>query len=612
MRTSLALCTLLLLIGPGLPTAGQTPKQEKQPAAQPRLLWRLPGYSYLRYRRGGSRGDGLGTRLTAGFYSHEVQKKRAVRFSRFDLGDLLPMMALSLSGQSPKQGSTRKIGMQITDCIGAGTFSLRGRVQTHGVEDPTRIEQDGRFKIVGTEKAKAGPGKHDPHGAIRRPAGPRGAPGKRYIQEAVIEFERVVDAVAGRVLSFEGKITGTAVRTKGEEPKRFSHEETWRFESLIRPDSAGFRKLVNDAIESGQDWLSNHTRGSTGQKALILLTLCKNNPDRDTDAVQELLDDLRSSEPRQTYELAVAIQALESYYESPNESARIRRGEATAPSPRRLSKEDRALMTRWLERLLANRSQSGGNRWRFHYTSDPGFDNSNTQFAALGLQAAERCGLTVPKETWLGLAWHFLREALDGERKKTRLRLTSYRELARRKKQGKQSRVTSAGGKEIRIKGFNYHKAEPTSAGGRRMRIRPTRTQFAYGSMTCAGVTGLTVALGALRRRKQRDGRLLAKVQAARMQGFAWLHAHYEVRRNPGRGLTWYYYYLYSLERTCELGGIARIQDKRWYFDGAMQILSLQRPTGTFGTAATSRGPLIDTCFAILFLKRAIAPVTTR
>jgi len=84
------------------------------------------------------------------------------------------------------------------------------------------------------------------------------------------------------------------------------------------------------------------------------------------------------------------------------------------------------------------------------------------------------------------------------------------------------------------------------------------------------------------------------------------------VRRNPGRGLTWYYYYLYSLERTCELGGIARIQDKRWYFDGAMQILSLQRPTGTFGTAATSRGPLIDTCFAILFLKRAIAPVTTR
>ena len=95
--------------------------------------------------------------------------------------------------------------------------------------------------------------------------------------------------------------------------------------------------------------------------------------------------------------------------------------------------------------------------------------------------------------------------------------------------------------------------------------------------------------------------------------GFAWLATHYTLSCNPkdtDAGRHWRLYYLYSLERACELNHVARFAGFDWYFDGASVLLDWQQLDGSFhgfghedGTAAT--------CFAILFLKKAVLPVYT-
>src|SRR5262249_29722193 len=132
-----------------------------------------------------------------------------------------------------------------------------------------------------------------------------------------------------------------------------------------------------------------------------------------------------------------------------------------------------------------------------------------------------------------------------------------------------------------------------------------------YGSMTAAGLTGLVLARAALLAQGTKAADLRA-IDAAIDAAFAWLAAEFTVRANPGfpgRAHSHWYYWLYSLERACELAGIARLQDRDWYCEGALQLLAAQQPNGSF---RSDDGLLLEaTCFAVLFLKKATLPVVT-
>jgi hypothetical protein len=89
------------------------------------------------------------------------------------------------------------------------------------------------------------------------------------------------------------------------------------------------------------------------------------------------------------------------------------------------------------------------------------------------------------------------------------------------------------------------------------------------------------------------------------------------VRCNPGfaeRGDHHYYYWLYCLERSCELAGIARLHGRDWYYEGGVQLLSHQQQNGSFRAEHPSTLLLDSTCFAVLFLAKATAagPITGR
>ena len=68
----------------------------------------------------------------------------------------------------------------------------------------------------------------------------------------------------------------------------------------------------------------------------------------------------------------------------------------------------------------------------------------------------------------------------------------------------------------------------------------------------------------------------------------------------------------YALERAGILLNVATIGGKSWYAEGARFILETQQPDGSW--TARSKGmppdhPVWDTCFAILFWKRATRPL---
>jgi hypothetical protein len=75
-------------------------------------------------------------------------------------------------------------------------------------------------------------------------------------------------------------------------------------------------------------------------------------------------------------------------------------------------------------------------------------------------------------------------------------------------------------------------------------------------------------------------------------------------------GSVWHYYYLYGLERAGMLFGAETMGQHKWYPTGAHFLLKEQRDDGSWSSGkAPTRQAAWDTCWAILFLRRATRPL---
>ncbi len=128
---------------------------------------------------------------------------------------------------------------------------------------------------------------------------------------------------------------------------------------------------------------------------------------------------------------------------------------------------------------------------------------------------------------------------------------------------------------------------------------------FSYGSMTAGGVCA--VAIYDWMEGKQ------CKSDPVVVRGVQWLNAHWAVAENPaGKGQEhWLYYYLYALERVGMVVGINAIGAHDWYDEGARSLIKSQEADGSW--KSPMRGPahygVYNACFAILFLRKATKPL---
>ncbi|MEO6710647.1 MAG: hypothetical protein ABI054_06770, partial [Planctomycetota bacterium] len=214
-----------------------------------------------------------------------------------------------------------------------------------------------------------------------------------------------------------------------------------------------------------------------------------------------------------------------------------------------LSAHDAIDNRRWIEelarKLIAWQLEAGD--WSY-----PGGVNdlSNTQYAALGLWVAARDGVPIETSVWTRLAAATLRYQND-------------------------------------LGGFDYSPDAGKGDGG-------------TGSMTAAGIATLAICETALRAQAASSEPLAKKLADARGRGFEWLARNFSVTTNPRAG-AWLFYYLYGLERLGALSGVSKIGGHDWYDEGAAWLVGAQTARGSWQNGSD----LSDTCFAVLFLKRA-------
>ena len=253
-----------------------------------------------------------------------------------------------------------------------------------------------------------------------------------------------------------------------------------------------------------------------------------------------------------------------------------------------------------------------------------GTDNSNTQFALLGLWAASRLGVRPTAA--------FLRQTAEGV-----LATQSPTGPAVRRRWEPEGDRNPAderyAGPEDHARGFPYGPTAPVRS--RKGGSKAIVTQIETGSMTAGGLSSLLIVKAMLTESTALDDKHTAALDKGIWDALAWLSSHFSPERNPmvvnhpgaesyfPPGLpvilpkpgdmpnTWQLYYLYGLERACMIAGKRYLGTHDWYGKGAEVILSWQGEDGSFqpqnavvGGVATA-WQLPNLCFALLFLKRA-------
>ena len=313
---------------------------------------------------------------------------------------------------------------------------------------------------------------------------------------------------------------------------------------------------IQTAVEKARDYLITQQRedGSweamrsadkrVGATALVMLALANAGVPAEQPAMRRALTWIRQQEPDETYSVALQTMILS----------------MLAPEA------DRAILERnveWLERAQVKQGPGSGS-WTYGQSNGVGMgDNSNSQFAVLGLHEASRAGVPVGDDTWVRAQQYWVAcHNGDGSWGYT---------------------LGNAGGS---------------------------------GSMTCAGIASVWITsehIGTPDARAVRDSvaccgggstpRVLEK-------GLNWLGRRFSVVQNPGTGgETWLYYYLYGLERVGRFTARRYIGDHDWYLEGAKMFTATQdRLSGKF-VANRIEDSIVATSFALLFLAKGRRPV---
>jgi len=199
-------------------------------------------------------------------------------------------------------------------------------------------------------------------------------------------------------------------------------------------------------------------------------------------------------------------------------------------------------------------------------------DNSNSQYAALGLRACHDAGIVFSKD-FIELSLNWWQSSIKDDTH------PQFKTVGR---------------------GWGYHgKYSGGEAGA------------GYGSMTAGAAGSVAICHYILNQPWTKD--------PAFATGVKWMAENFSVTYNPGPygvPANWvtnskrrFYYYLYSMERLGMLTGAESFGARAWYDEGSRMLLDAQKPDGSWDSEdAVTGSPVEDTCFAILFLRRATRP----
>ncbi len=336
-------------------------------------------------------------------------------------------------------------------------------------------------------------------------------------------------------------------------------------ETITAARARGVKHLKSKQKKDGSWDFSGHEVGIT---ALCTIALIENGVDLTDPVVQNGYEFVKkkAKEQKNTYDLALIIVMLQ------------RMGD----------RRDRPLIRTMAARLMAGQLESGG----WHYTCPgaeldvekvmkdagpkpkSGFgDNSCTQFAVLGLWVASRTGIDIEKTL------QRVQERFEGNQ--TEDGGWNYAKDPKLEKQVSSPPMTGAGLFCLAV-ARAWRLKETQKEGGKKESARAKPEESTGNGASSGRQTLLDDATFA--RGLKRTGEFAGGI-------------------GPGVGR----YFLWSVERVGVLLGLEKIGDSTWFPVGANALLKDQKEDGSWPTAwpDTDSAGLSDTCFALLFLRRA-------
>ncbi len=223
-------------------------------------------------------------------------------------------------------------------------------------------------------------------------------------------------------------------------------------------------------------------------------------------------------------------------------------------------------------------------------------DNSNSQYAALGVRACHDSGIIIPRDvTALAVKWIRTCQKNESNAKAEPLDLDTL--------------IGGGGGGGGGTGPGSTATALRVVAAPQGWCYRDHDDHKAYGSMTAGSIGSLCIWMYV---NDNDEGRNKSwKRDKDVHKGLQWMNKNWSVTCNPGpyehagmeeNSQHWYHYYLYAMERVGMLYGTETIGSHEWYPEGAKELLNTQKDDGSWENAR-------NTCFAILFLKRATRPL---
>lgn len=302
---------------------------------------------------------------------------------------------------------------------------------------------------------------------------------------------------------------------------------------------------------SWENFVFGHVAGFRGgTTALATLALLNCGLKHDDPAVAKALEYIRAlGTPDKTY--IVALQTL-----------------VLAEARQKKDLPQIAKNAEWLQKtaILSDNGQLRG--WSYPLQGvAPGGDNSNTQYALLGLYAAKSAGIEIPKEFWAKILDYYTR--------------TQQGDAVR----GWWPYVNGAGGASF--------------------------------TMTVGGVCGLIIAaMGLEKSLQQLDEKtgVAANCGAypendALARGLSWVA--YQFNYDEGKSM---FYNYYGIERLGRLSGQRFIGRYDWYRQGCTNLVRFQAADGSFpypdkGSGLDAGNNIVTTSFSLLFLSKGRTPV---
>lgn len=446
----------------------------------------------------------------------------------------------------------------------------------------------------------------------------RGEAGKTAIAHMnTTTWVTVTDTMPVKIsTSYNGRINEFDGIKQGEEAKTAKSVRQLQYDAkkdVLKLDPVKNIDAIHGAIRKGAEWLKKqHNRAGiwmdsggsfatdfpVGSTGLSLMALLHSGVKTDDPAVKLGYSAMQRAEFRKVYDVAASIMAVETRYlplEQYEEIEELTEEKAREAIAKSITKEDQGYLQRAVDWLLSKQTKPG--TWGYPEQSED-YDNSNTQYALLALKSAARCGIKVRSDVWKKILQYWLGTQKFTPSPKVALSIKWMNE--------KDPAVTTKAAEEVLMGAWGYfvrkHPQVPEQV-----------PDLGYGSMVCAGLTSLVIAQSELLFQKEMDDDVKKRVDSAVKSGLAWLQHHYSVRGCPPSAGFWsvfYMYYLYSIERVGVLLGVKEIGGHDWYQEGALLLVRAQRPDGSW--MSYDQLPIVDTAFALLFLKKATVKVATR